>query len=145
LESRDGSAASAELTCFGPLGTLAGMKRKLTLLLLLLLFSLTLGARAAEQIAYYTGAWYATKAATPADREAGEIDYYFYDDGYLYVEIFYNGSLVATGEGEFFEISPYLWKLYFYDSDDWYYWGQVKFGFLSGKFVGAQNGKMQAN
>lgn len=118
------------------------MKR---LFVIFAVFAITVAADAATQIAFYTGAWYSTKAAIPADRQAGQIDFYFYDDNTVEVDIWYGGDIVATAIGTLYQASPYYWRFNFTDTDGWYYYGSVKDGFLSGKFIGGQRGKFQAN
>jgi hypothetical protein len=119
-----------------------GMKRTFALLLLLTTFT---AAQAQEMIGYYTGVWYSTKAITPSSKQAGYMEFFFYDDGSLLAEFYYNREIVSTAQGFYWDTRT-GGVFSFYDSDGWYYKGNVKNQFLSGTFNGgSQRGKFQGN
>lgn len=114
---------------------------------LLIIFVLGLAARAAALEQHYTGAWYDTRNLTVADREAGELNMDFYDDGTLSVTIWYDGVQVATANSRWYEKGSAAY-FSFTDSDGFNWRGTVRKFFLSGTFrnpTGHSRGRFQCN
>jgi hypothetical protein len=108
--------------------------------------TLILAASLLTSNAYYSGAWYSTKAPTPASKTAGQIDFYFYDDGTVFVEVYLAGDVAEYGSGTWSNVRGRT-NLRFTTSQGSTASGTMNRGLLSGTWKTADkrfSGKWQA-
>jgi hypothetical protein len=106
-------------------------------ILAVLVLTLSLLASNAD---YYTGAYYLTKAATPAVRQSGMFDLTFWEDGTCTLDFYYNGNFQFTAEGLYFETakSTVFGATYGtggFLSDSYGFKGTFKNGLVTGNFT----------
>lgn len=114
---------------------------KKLLAVLVITFALSLASHAD----YYTGAWFTTRAAIPAEREAGMCEVSFYAGNVVQIDFYHDGEYDFTATGTYVTkptgttFTAYFKSPGFFGTTLWFK-GVYKKGLLSGSYSGTYQG-----